>query len=102
MNRLHKRKPIFMLFPIALFFIVSAVVMFLWNILIPEIFGFTSISYLQAAGLFLLSRILFGNFGFGKKRPPFANKEKREKFMNMTPEERQKFKEEWKSKWKNK
>ena len=101
MNKSFRRKPIFILIPIALFFIVSAVVMILWNMLIPEIFGFTSISYLQAAGLFLMCRILFGNFGFDKKNHPFANKDKREKFMNMSTEERQQFKEEWKNKWKN-
>ena len=96
-----KRKPIFILIPIALFFAVGGIVMLLWNWLLPELFGFTTITYLQALGLFLLSRILFGSFGFGNKRPPFANSKFREKMMNMTAEERQQFKEEWKTRCKN-
>ena len=96
-----KRKPIFILIPIALFFAVSAVVMFLWNWLLPDLFAFKAITYWQAMGLFLLSRILFGSFGFGNKRPPFANSKFREKMMNMTEEERQQFKEEWKTRCKN-
>jgi len=91
------RKPIFILIPIALFFAIALITMLLWNALIPVIFGLGTITYLQAAGLFLLSRILFGNFGFGKRNRPFLNQKFGEKIMDMTPEERQKFKEAWKS-----
>lgn len=94
------RKPIFVIIPIALFFALGGIVMLLWNWLIPIIFGLKTITYLQALGLFLLSRILLGNFGFGNKRPPFANPKFREKMMNMTEEERQQFREEWKSRCK--
>ena len=94
------RKPIFVLIPIALFFALGGIVMLLWNWLIPIIFGLKTITYLQALGLFLLSRILLGSFGFGNKRPPFANPKFREKMMNMTEEERQQFREEWKSRCK--
>lgn len=97
-----KRKPIFILIPIVLFFVVGGIVMLLWNWLIPLIFGLKAISYLQALGLFLLSRILLGSFGFGNKKPPFSNPKFREKIMNMTDEERQQFKEEWKSRCNNK
>jgi Ca2+/H+ antiporter, TMEM165/GDT1 family len=95
-----KRKPLFILIPIALFFAVGGIVMLLWNWLIPAIFGLKAITYLQALGLFLLSRILLGSFGFGNKKPPFANPKFREKMMNMTDVERQQFKEEWKSRCK--
>lgn len=37
-----------------------AVTMWLWNALIPEIVGWTSINYWQALGLLLLIRLLFG------------------------------------------
>ncbi|MBK8627909.1 MAG: hypothetical protein IPN86_20815 [Saprospiraceae bacterium] len=94
------RKPIFVFIPIALFFALGGIVMLLWNWLIPIIFGLKTITYLQALGLFLLSRILLGSFGFGNKRPPFANPKFREKMMNMTEEERQQFREEWKSRCK--
>jgi len=97
-----KRNPLFILIPIALFFAVGGIVMLLWNGLLPEIFGLKSITYWQALGLFLLSRILFGNFGFGNKKPPFVNSNFREKMMNMTNEERQQFKEEWRNRCQNK
>jgi len=35
-------------------------VMLLWNALMPQIFGLPQLSYLQAAGLLLLARLLFG------------------------------------------
>lgn len=47
---------------IALFGFVT---MKLWNWLMPEIFGLTTISYWQAWGLMLLSWILFKNIGSG-------------------------------------
>lgn len=95
-----KRRPIFILIPMAIFFALGGIVMILWNWLIPVIFGLKTITYFQALGLFLLSRILLGSFGFGNKRPPFANTKFREKMMNMTDEERQQFKEEWKNRCK--
>jgi hypothetical protein len=35
----------------------------LWNWLIPDIFKFGMISYVQALGLIIFARLLFGNFG---------------------------------------
>lgn len=82
------------------FLAIGGVIMLLWNWLIPPIFHLTSITYWQAMGLFLLSRILFGSFHFRgnttHKRPPFMNPAFREKFMNMSDAERQAFKEQWK------
>ena len=37
--------------------------MHLWNWLVPAVFGWSTITYWQAAGLLLLSKILFGGFG---------------------------------------
>lgn len=55
--------------PFILFFIAlgSAVVMVLWNSLLPEIFGIKAINYLQAVGVLILSKILFGGFGRGHR-----------------------------------
>jgi hypothetical protein len=39
---------------------VGTAVMLLWNALLPEIFGWQTISFLQAIGLLVLSRILVG------------------------------------------
>lgn len=44
-----------------LFAIILAVpTMLLWNWLMPELFGLGRIGYLQALGLMLLARLLFG------------------------------------------
>lgn len=41
--------------------IVSLPIMWLWNWLMPEIFGLPTISFLQSIGLILLSHIFFNN-----------------------------------------
>ena len=41
------------------------VVQWLWNWLMPGIFGLRTITWLEAFGLLALSRILFGGFGRG-------------------------------------
>ncbi|MDR2087125.1 MAG: hypothetical protein LBP72_08110 [Dysgonamonadaceae bacterium] len=43
--------------------IIIAAVMYLWNILLPELFGIAKINYWQSAGLIVLSRLLFGGLG---------------------------------------
>ena len=91
---------------IAAIFGFGYIVMRLWNWLMPEIFGLHVISYCQAFGLLILSKILFGGFhgrgrrhcgcgsgGWGRKRAWKARWE--EKWMKMTPEEREKFKRSW-------
>lgn len=91
-------------FPVAfaiLFFVVSAVVMLLWNALLPAILHVSTVNYWQAAGLLILCRILFGGVPFGRRgRGRFGGggmpQHIREKLMNMSDDERAKFKEEWK------
>ncbi|OJY81431.1 MAG: hypothetical protein BGP14_09765 [Sphingobacteriales bacterium 44-15] len=75
--------------------VLSAVVMWLWNAILPDLVHVERISYRKAAGLLVLCRILFGGFRFGPPRgiPPFANRDFREKWMSMSEEERKQFKE---------
>jgi hypothetical protein len=66
-------------------------VMWLWNWLMPAIFGLHAISFWQALGLLVLSKILFGGFygrhGFkGDWRARLIRR-----WEDMTPEEREKF-----------
>lgn len=42
-----------------------ALVMLLWNALIPELFNGPELSYWQTAGIFILSKILLSGFGGG-------------------------------------
>ncbi|MBK8925971.1 MAG: hypothetical protein IPM74_08715 [Crocinitomicaceae bacterium] len=44
----------------AIVVIVSFIVMWLWNWLMPELFGLVVINFWQALGLLILSKILFG------------------------------------------
>ena len=55
------------LFLAFLIFIVlgSLVVQFLWNWLVPDIFGLRRVTWLESLGLLTLSRIMFGGFGRG-------------------------------------
>lgn len=47
---------------------ITWVVMQLWNALLPEIFGWRTITFLQALGLLLLSKIFFGGWHRGGHR----------------------------------
>jgi len=71
----------------------SIVVMWLWNALLPDIFGITTINFWQALGLFALARILFGGVGDGimKHAHHHHHSSIKEQWMKMTPEQRKKF-----------
>lgn len=71
--------------------IIPAIIMLLWNWLMPTIFGIVTINYWQAIGLFILSRILFGKLGgWGPKHHHHRNA-LRNRWETMTPEEREQF-----------
>ncbi|MFN0730224.1 hypothetical protein [Polaribacter gochangensis] len=55
------------------------VVMWLWNWLMPEIFGLTTITYWQAVGLFILAKFIFGGFGGSSDNSSCEPKSKKEK-----------------------
>ncbi|HKJ81899.1 MAG TPA: hypothetical protein VJ954_07740 [Ignavibacteriaceae bacterium] len=81
---------------IAIVAIFSAAIMILWNLLVPEIIGLKAINFWQAAGLFILTRILFGGFWGGKPHDRQINdfqrgNHMREKWMKMSDEERKEF-----------
>jgi len=76
---------------------LSALVLLLWNLLIPGIFGLKTINFWQAAGLFILTKILFSSFrGGGRPGERMLGAFHRdnplmERWMNMTEEERKEF-----------
>ncbi len=65
MKRAKQRKVWHLFAGIVFFGLAIAVVMLLWNAIIPGLTGWGTLGYLQAAGLFLLTRILFGGHGPG-------------------------------------
>jgi len=73
--------------------LLSWLVMGLWNWLMPGLFGLHPIGFWQALVLLLLSKILFG--GFGGRRGPHTQWRGRmiERWAQMSPEEREKFRE---------
>jgi hypothetical protein len=73
--------------------VVSAIVMGLWNWLVPPLFGARAIDFWQAVGLLVLARILFGGFrGRGGWHWGWRHR-MHERWAQMTPEERAKFRE---------
>ena len=46
--------------------VAGAVVMWLWNALVPDIFGVSEITWVQALGLLVLARLLVGGRGHGR------------------------------------
>lgn len=75
---------------IALALLLGFGIMWLWNWLMPEIFGLTTIGYWQAIGLFALAKILLGNCGGSS-----SSKKKEKSSSNKKNEECRDF-----SKWK--
>ena len=71
--------------------IFGFVVMNLWNWLAPPVFGLHTITFWQALGVLILSRILFG--GFNGRPGPGRHWRGRlnERLQQMTPEERERF-----------
>ena len=86
MNRSRKITRLLFIAPLALagFALFIWVVMLLWNGVLTEATGVRTITFWQAAGIFALSKILFGfNMGSGGRK---------RKMSHMTPEEKEHFK----------
>lgn len=71
--------------------VAGAVLMMLWNWLMPAVFGLPAISLAQALGLFVLSRLLLGGLGGGSARRRHWRHRMQERWARMSPEERQRF-----------
>lgn len=92
-----KKRPFIFILIVAGVALLIWLVMFLWNTILPEVIGVTTINYWQALGIFVLSKILFGGFRGGPPRSKRFKSKISEKFMNMTDEQKETFKSEWKS-----
>lgn len=84
---------------VAVFALVIAVVMLLWNAIVPSVIGWTAITYWQAAGILILARILFGKIGrpgghgrfCGRRHHHQWDDDIHEKMKNMSREERKEY-----------
>ena len=73
--------------------LLGFVVMRLWNWLTPALFGWHVITFWQALGILILSKILFGGFR-GRSGPPrFWRRRMMERWAQMSPEEREKWRQ---------
>ena len=88
--------------------VFGLVVKWLWNWLMPALFGLGTITYLQAFGIVLLAKLLFGSFGHRQNshHDHFASKhDKWHRFFGVressdsTPESEQKFHAYYSSFW---
>ena len=86
-----------MLVAVAGIFLLGTLVMLLWNNLLPALFHAPVISFWQALGVLVLSKILFGGFRGGHWGRQHWKQKMEKKWQTMTPEEREKFQQEWKS-----
>ena len=91
---------------------MSYVVMMLWNWLMPAVFSLGMITFWQALGILVLAKVLFG-FGRGgwghhsshhwkRGGSPEWKEKMEEKLKNMSPEDRDKLRAEWRKRcgWK--
>jgi len=101
MNTILRFRSLGILAFLAMIAVFSVAAMFLWNILMPEIFGLPVLTYWQTAGLVVLARILFGGLGGlghlgarghgGNDRLFHHGNALREKWLNMSADERKEF-----------
>src|SRR5262252_5921455 len=104
--RMGRKRRLFFIIPaaivgIALFMALGGwIVMSLWNWLLPLLFGWKLITFWQALALLILCRILFGGFGGHRSmrsgmrwRMRERMAERWERWEHMTPEERERFRQ---------
>jgi len=88
--RRHRMAKPLVLF-VGLFLLVGLVVMTLWNAVLPALIGVKTIGFWQSLGLLALCRILFGGIGFKPGMFGKARRRMHERWMQMTPEQREEF-----------
>jgi len=96
------KKVWFILVSVSLILVMCYFVMFLWNALLPDLLHVNMISYSQAIGLWVLSRLLFGRFHFGRGEKSYAGGGRAEyrwkdKLSAMSEADRSAFKAEWRA-----
>jgi hypothetical protein len=91
----------FFLFGVLGLGLIGLVTMTLWNGLVPVLFSGPVITFWQAIGLLLLSKILFWSWG-GKSHADNGSHWKsywKNKWNSMTPDDRERLKQKMKDKW---
>ena len=104
----EKRFAGFLLLGLAAVAIFTLVVMALWNAILVPVVHVGAVTFWQAAGILILSKILFGGFRgggrWGNHRRNLWKQELHDKWGNMSTEDRDKLKQEWRqrcNRWKS-
>jgi hypothetical protein len=94
-KRMRKGIKIALLAPVGLAAIAlfGFIVMVLWDWLAPAVFGGHAITFWQALGLLVLSRILVGGLGGGHGDDKHGRRRMVDQWEQMTPDEREKFRQ---------
>lgn len=101
----------FLSFAILFVGLISLSVMALWNALLPAILGVSTITFWQAVGLLILSRLLIGGPGWrggppwrksgrgqDRRHPRYFWKQKMaQRWKQLTPEQREQLKAQWRT-----
>jgi hypothetical protein len=91
----HRRR--FWKFPLiagAIILIKAGIVLLLWNALIPDLFHGPVLTYLQALGLTVLAKLLFGFPGFRYFAGRHSGPPWKARWAGLSPEEREKLRED--------
>lgn len=103
MTILQKHLVFIPLFLLIIAIMLGALVMLLWNWLMPDIFGLPALSFWQAVGLLVLCKVLLGGLGMGGHHHGHHHHQHgrcgcndgqnklRERWEQMSPEERQRI-----------
>lgn len=100
----HSRKhwivkgALFLVVGVAAAFLFTFITMSLWNALMPELFGLTLLTFWQTLGLLVLSWLFFGRFR-GHGMGHHWRHRMKERWMRMSPEEREKFRQHMHERW---
>jgi Ca2+/H+ antiporter, TMEM165/GDT1 family len=91
-----RRIVMFILIGAVAILVFGGIVMLLWNNVLAQVTSVHTITFIQALGILVLSKILFGGFrGAWRGRHYYWKQRMMNKWNNMTPDEREKFKQEW-------
>lgn len=95
-----KRPYLFPIYFIVAILVFGMAVMWLWNAIIPDLTGWSMLTFPQALGLLVLCRILFGGFhgkgGYGGDASAKDRAAWKERCKTMTDEQRTEMRQRWK------
>jgi Ca2+/H+ antiporter, TMEM165/GDT1 family len=99
MYRSRKRFLWIPIFAVAALSLLVWVIMYLWNTVLVAVVVVRPITFWQAAGLFLLSRLLVGGWPGGGRSRHGGGPGWRGKWQQMSDEEKQQFKEKMRARY---